>query len=43
MLLTMFVLGGMLLVSDFMHSRKALEGGLVRNTYGIGSRMEDKF
>ncbi len=41
MLLTMFVLGGMLLVSDFMHSRKALEGGLVRNTYGIGSRMEE--
>jgi len=37
----MFVLGGMLLVSDFMHSRKALEGGLVRNTYGIGSRMEE--
>ena len=24
-----------------MHSRKALEGGLVRNTYGIGSRMEE--
>lgn len=41
LLLVLFVLGGVLLVSDFMNSRKVLERGIERNTYGVGSRTEE--
>lgn len=37
----MLVLGAALLVTDFINSRKALEGGIVRNSYGVGSRTEE--
>lgn len=36
----MFLGGAVLLAVDFANSRTALEGGLMRNSYGGGSRME---
>lgn len=42
MVLALLFLGGMILLCvDFANSRVALDGGLVRNPYGAGSRMEE--
>lgn len=42
LLLVLMFFGGMVLfAADFVNSRLALEGGLMRNSYGAGSRTEE--
>lgn len=40
MVILMFAGGIIILIVDFVDSRTALEGGLTRNSYGAGSRVE---